>query len=219
MTFMSEIQALFDYGRHQLLERRKNPRNDLLSAIANAEIDGELLSPEFLDGSWLLIVFAGNDTTRNSLSGTMKLLTENMDQRKKLMANPDLFPNFVNEAIRLVSPVTYMRRTLTKDTELGGQPLSEGDKVVMYYAAANRDPDKFPNPNQFDIERANANEHLAFGNGPHVCLGKRVAIMQLETAYRTILDRFPNIRWTGKSTLAPNNFVHAISSLEVDLGD
>lgn len=218
MAFMSEIQALFDYGRHQLLERRKNPKNDLLSAIANAKIDGELLSDEFLDGSWLLIVFAGNDTTRNSLSGTMKLLTEHMDQREKLIANPDLYPNFVNEAIRMVSPVTYMRRTVTKATELGGQPLSEGDKIVMYYAAANRDPAKFDAPNSFDIERKNANEHLAFGNGPHVCLGKRVAIMQLETAYRNILTRFPNVRWTGKSELAPSNFVHAISTLEVDLG-
>ena len=218
LEFMSEIQALFDYGRHQLMERRKNPKNDLLSAIANSKIDGELLSEEFLDGSWLLIVFAGNDTTRNSLSGTMKLLSENMDQRAKLIANPDLATNFVNEAIRMVSPVTYMRRTVTKDTELGGQPLSEGDKVVMYYAAANRDPAKFENPNQFDIERKNANEHLAFGNGPHVCLGKRVAIMQLETAYKNILGRFPNIRWTGNSSLAPNNFVHAISTLEVDLG-
>lgn len=218
MEFMTQIQALFDYGRHQLLERRKNPKNDLLSAIANAKIDGELLSDEFLDGSWLLIVFAGNDTTRNSLSGTMKLLTEHESQRQKLAANGDLFPNFVNEAIRMVSPVTYMRRTVTKDAVLGGQALSEGDKVVMYYAAANRDPAKFENPNQFDIERKNANEHLAFGNGPHVCLGKRVAIMQLESAYRNILGRFPNVRWTGKSALAPNNFVHAISNLEIDLG-
>jgi len=218
MEFMNEIQALFDYGRHQLLERRKNPKHDLLSAIANAQIDGAPLSDEFLDGSWLLIVFAGIDTTRNSLSGTMKLLTENMAQREKLMANPDLFPNFVNEAIRMVSPVTYMRRTVTKAATLGGQAVSEGDKIVMYYAAANRDPSKFEAPNTFDIERANANENLAFGNGPHVCLGKRVAIMQLESAYRNILERFPNIRWTGKSALAPSNFVHAISHLEVDLG-
>ena len=217
MEFMNEIQALFDYGRHQLKLRRGNPQNDLLSAIANSKIDGELLSEEFLDGSWLLIVFAGNDTTRNSLSGTMKLLTEHMDQREKLIASPDLFPNFVNEAIRMVSPVTYMRRTVTENTELGGQALSAGDKVVMYYAAANRDPDKFSSPNTFDIDRKNANENLAFGNGPHVCLGKRVAIMQLESAFQNILRRFPNIRWTGKSSLAPNNFVHAISTLEVDL--
>jgi len=88
----------------------------------------------------------------------------------------------------------------------------------MYYAAANRDPAKFDSPNAFDVERSNAGEHLAFGNGPHVCLGKRVAIMQLETAYRNILRRFPDIQWTGNAELAPSNFVHAISKLDVNLG-
>ncbi|MDJ0920644.1 MAG: cytochrome P450 [Henriciella sp.] len=218
MTFMNEIQAMFDYGRDLLEKRRKDPQNDLLSAIANVKIDGELLSPEFLDGSWLLIIFAGNDTTRNSLSGTMKLLTAFPDQRQKLLDNPDLFPNFVHEAIRMVSPVTYMRRTAIKDTVLGEQPIAVGEKVVMYYPAANRDPAKFPNPDQMDITRENAKEHLAFGNGPHVCLGQRVANMQLEAAYRQILGRFPNVRWTGNGSLAPNNFVHAISALEIDLG-
>ena len=218
MAFMSEIQAMFDYGRHMLAKRRADPQNDLLSAIADVEIGGEPLSPEFLDGSWLLIVFAGNDTTRNSLSGTMRLLTEFADQKEKLIANEDLFPNFVHESIRMVSPVTYMRRTATAEADLGGQTIAEGDKVVMYYAAANRDPSKFPEPNRFDITRANAKEHLAFGHGPHVCLGQRVANMQLDSAYRNILSRFPNIKWTGEQTLAPSNFVHAISSLMVDLG-
>lgn len=218
MEFMNNIQAMFDYGRDLLMKRREDPKEDLLSAIANVEIDGERLSPEFLDGSWLLIVFAGNDTTRNSLSGTMKLLSENPEQKQKLMADPDLFPNFVHESIRMVSPVTYMRRTVTTQTELGGQPLSDGDKIVMYYAAANRDGSKFDAPDAYDIARANAKEHLAFGHGPHVCLGQRVANMQLESAYRQILTRFPNVSWTGNMTLAPNNFVHAISSLEIDLG-
>jgi len=218
MAFMAEIEAMFDYGRSLLTERQKEPREDLLSAIANAKIDGEPLSPEFLDGSWLLIVFAGNDTTRNSLSGTMRLLSENLDERQKLMDHPDLFPNFVHEAIRLVSPVTYMRRTVAQETKLGGQPLQPGEKVVMYYVAANRDPSKFERPDAFDITRANAKEHLAFGHGPHVCLGQRVANMQLEAAYRQILTRFPNVRWTGEQEIAPSNFVHAISKLQIDLG-
>jgi cytochrome P450 len=218
MTFLAEIQAMFDFGRHLLEERRREPKADLLSAIANVRIDGEPLSPEFLDGSWLLIVFAGNDTTRNSLSGTMRLITQFPELRGELAAEPGLFPSFVNEAIRMVTPVTYMRRTATHDTELGGQKIAEGEKVVMYYAAANRDPEKFPDPDRFDIRRANAKEHLAFGHGPHVCLGQRVANMQLEAAYRQILARFPNVRWTGQQVLAPNNFVHAISSLMVDLG-
>lgn len=218
MTFMGEIQAMFEFGRSLLEERRKNPQPDLLSAIANVKIDGKPLSPEFLDGSWLLIVFAGNDTTRNSLSGTMRLITENMAIRDDLKAEPDLFPNFVHEAIRMVTPVTYMRRTATHDTDLGGQKIAEGEKIVMYYPAANRDPEKFPAPNTFDIRRSNAKEHLSFGQGPHVCLGQRVANMQLEAAYRRILARFPKVRWTGEQTIAPNNFVHAISSLMVDLG-
>ncbi|MEL6324488.1 MAG: cytochrome P450 [Pseudomonadota bacterium] len=218
MAFMGEIQAMFDFGRDIIQKRREDPKEDLLSAIAHAEVEGEKLNAEFLDGAWLLIVFAGNDTTRNSLSGTKKLLTENMDERQKLMANPDLFPNFVHEAIRTVSPVTYMRRTLTEDAELGGQAMAEGDKVVMIYPAANRDPKRFADPDTFDITRENAKDHLAFGLGPHVCLGQRVANMQLEAAFRQILGRFPNARWTGNMEIAPNNFVHAISKLEVDLG-
>lgn len=218
MTFMNEIQAMFEYGRHLLEERRKNPQPDLLSAIANVKVDGKPLSPEFLDGSWLLIVFAGNDTTRNSLSGTMRLITEFEELRGQLAADAGLFPNFVNEAIRMVTPVTYMRRTATEDTQLGDQMIGEGEKIVMYYPAANRDPAKFDKPDQFQIGRANAKEHLSFGQGPHVCLGQRVANMQLEAAYRQILERFPKVRWTGEQVLAPNNFVHAISSLTVDLG-
>lgn len=218
MAFLGEIQAMFDFGRALLEERRREPKEDLLSAIANVKIDGKPLSPEFLDGSWLLIVFAGNDTTRNSLSGTMRLLTEFPEQKAKLMADESLFPNFVHEAIRMVTPVTYMRRTVTTDTELGGQAMAEGDKVVMYYPAANRDPAKFAGPDQFDITRENAKEHLSFGHGPHVCLGQRVANMQLESAYKAILSRFPNVKWTGEQVLAPNQFVHAISSLMVDLG-
>ena len=217
-AFMSEIQAMFDFGRSVMKDRRENPKEDLLSAIAHTEIEGEQLNEEFLDGSWLLIVFAGNDTTRNSLSGTMKLITQFPEIRSQLKDNPDLFPKFVQEAIRMVSPVTYMRRTATRDSEIGGQAIAEGEKVVMFYPAANRDPAKFEDPDTFKIERNNSHEHLAFGSGPHVCIGQRVANMQLESAYRQILSRFPNVKWTGRGTLAPNNFVHAISSLEIDLG-
>ncbi|MFT6489453.1 MAG: cytochrome P450 [Parvibaculaceae bacterium] len=212
------VRQMFAFGKKLMEDRRKNPRDDLISAIAKAEVEGEPLSPEFLDGSWLLIIFAGNDTTRNTLSGTMRLLTQFPDEKQKLLDNPDLMPNMVHEAIRMVSPVMYMRRTLTKDVEMSGQKMAAGEKVVMYYGAANRDPEIFENPDQFQVERENASKHIAFGLGPHVCLGQRIAMMQLDTAYRKILERFPNARWTGKQTMAPNNFVHAISHLEVDLG-
>lgn len=213
--FNNNIEEMFDYGRTMLHKRREDPQQDLMSAIARAQVDGELLSDEYLDGSWLLIVFAGNDTTRNTLSGTMKLLTENPDQHARLSADPGLMPNAVNEFIRLVSPVIYMRRTATRDTEIAGQAIAEGEKVIMYFGAANRDESVFPDADRLDVARGNADKHLAFGYGPHVCLGKRVAQIQLEEAYRQILARFPDMRWTGEIDIAPNNFVHAIRHLGV----
>ena len=218
MQFLTEVQAMFDYGQDILKERRKNPREDLLSAIANVEIDGAVLPDEYLDGSWLLIIIAGNDTTRNSTSGLMKLLTQFPEQKAKVIANPDLIPNMVHEGVRMVSPVMYMRRTATRDTEISGQKIAKGEKVIMYYGAANRDPDIFENPDVFDVERANAKDHIAFGTGPHVCLGQRVANMQIEAAYRQILTRFPNITWTGEEDILPNGFTHSIGKLRVDLG-
>jgi len=218
MEFNENVEEMFAYGRDILHRRRLDPKDDLMSAIARAQVDGTLLSDEYLDGSWLLIIFAGNDTTRNTLSGTAKLLSEFPDQRRKLAAAPALLPNAANEFIRMVSPVIYMRRTATKDTELAGQRIAEGEKVIMYYGAANRDPAMFADPDTLDVARANADKHLAFGFGPHVCIGKRVAQIQLEEAYRQILQRFPDMEWTGEIDIAPNNFVHAIRELPVKLG-
>jgi cytochrome P450 len=216
--FLWNVRQMFRFGERVLQDRRANPRDDLLTAIAQAEVDGEPLSQDFLDGAWLLIIFAGNDTTRNSLSGAMRLLTEFPDQKQKLLDEPALIKKMVPEAIRMVSPVIFMRRTLLSDAEIAGQKMSEGEKVIMYYGAANRDPSIFENPDKFDIERENSGDHLSFGAGPHVCLGQRVANMQLEVAYEKILSRFPNVKWTGHMRQAPNNFVNAISELEIDLG-
>lgn len=216
--FNTGVEEMFDYGRTMLLKRREDPRQDLMTAIARAQVDGGLLADEYLDGSWLLIVFAGNDTTRNTLSGAMKLLTEFPEQKQRLIEDPSLLPGAVDEFIRMVSPVIYMRRTATRDAEVNGQLIREGEKVVMYYGAANRDPAMFENPDQLDVTRANANKHIAFGYGPHTCIGKRVAQIQLEEAYRQILARFPDLRWTGNIEIAPNNFVHAISKLGVKRG-
>lgn len=213
--FNANVEEMFEYGRTMLHRRRLDPQPDLLSAIARAQVDGELLSDEFLDGSWLLIVFAGNDTTRNSLSGTMRLLTEFPDEKARLVADPGLLPGAVNEFIRMVSPVIYMRRTATRDAQIAGQTIAEGEKVIMYYGAANRDESLFHDPDRLDVTRANADRHIAFGYGPHVCIGKRVAQIQLEEAYRQILARFPDMRWTGEIDIAPNNFVHAIRKLGV----
>jgi len=211
------LNDMFGYGERVLNDRRANPRDDLMTAIATAKIDDEPLSQEFLDGAWLLIIFAGNDTTRNSLSGTMKLLTQFPDQKQKLLDDPSLIPQMVPEALRMVSPVMHMRRTARYDTEVRGQKIAEGEKVILYYGAANRDPSIFENPDRFDIDRPNAGDHIAFGIGPHVCLGQRIAMMQLEVAYRKILERFPKIEWTGHIGISPSNFVHAINHLEVKL--
>ncbi|MGJ8536797.1 MAG: cytochrome P450 [Parasphingopyxis sp.] len=209
------IAEFFAYGTAQIEDRQKNPRDDLMSAIANAVVDGGPQPDMYLKGAWQLIFIAGNDTTRNSMSGMMKLLTENPDQKAKLLDNPDLLPNAIQEAIRLVSPVIHMKRIVMEDTEIGGQPLSEGEKVVMYYGAANRDPAMFENPHAFDIERKNADRNLAFGFGTHVCLGRQIALMQLESAYRQLLVRFPDMVMDGEMVCAPNNFVHAITEMPV----
>lgn len=216
-VFLGKVDEMFAYGRDVLLARRADPKPDLLSAIANMKVDGELLPDEYLDGSWLLIVFAGNDTTRNSLSGTMKLLTENPAAKARLISNPSLLPNMVEEAVRHVTPVIHMRRTALRDTELGGQKIAEGEKIVMWYGAANRDPSVFPDPDVFDLDRRNAGDHLAFGMGSHVCIGKRVAQMQLESAYRQIHERLPDLTYAGGIDIAPNNFVVAIRGLPVEL--
>ncbi|MBR1228761.1 MULTISPECIES: cytochrome P450 [unclassified Bradyrhizobium] len=214
-AFNENVAEMFAYGQHMLQKRRADPKPDLMSAIARATIDGELLRDEYLDGSWLLIVFAGNDTTRNSISGSMKLLTEFPDQKRALMSDLSLMPNAVDELIRMISPVIYMRRTATEDTEIGAQKIAAGEKVIMYYGAANRDPAIFPDPDRLDIRRANASRNIAFGFGPHVCIGKRVAQLQLEEVYRQLLTRLPDIEYAGGIEMAPNNFVHAIRKLPV----
>ena len=213
--FTNIVKEMFDYGRDILLKRRKDPKDDLLSVIANMEVDGEKLSDEYLDGSWLLIIIAGNETTRNSISGTIKLLTENPDQKEKLINNMELLPNMVNEAIRLISPVIYMRRTTKEETLIGDQKIGPQEKVVLYYGAANRDPDIFKNPDAFDIERENAKKHLAFGYGRHLCLGKHMANMQLAEVYKQILARFPDIQQSDDWKVVPNNFTHSISEMPV----
>ena len=213
--FNTMVEEMFDYGRFILKEKRKNPSDDLLSAIANAKIEGEKLTDEFLDGSWLLIIFAGNDTTRNTMSGGVKLLYENQKQKELLMGDESLLTNFVNETIRCVSPVIHMRRTSLEETEINGQRIGAHEKISLWYGAANRDPDIFKNPNEFNILRENADKHLAFGIGRHTCLGKPIALMQLKEFYSQFLTRFKDFEMNGDWKVAPNNFVHAIQEMPI----
>ena len=215
--FDGVVKDMFDYGERVMADRRKNPRKDLLTIIAESKVGNEIFPQEYLDGSWLLIVFAGNDTSRNSLSGTIRLMTEFPDQRAMVLDDPSLIPQMSEEALRMVSPVIHMRRTATEDTELHGQKIAKDEKVVLWYGAANRDPNVFPDPDTFNMHRDNVEKHLAFGHGVHKCLGSRVAKMQLRLAFEQIFDRFPDIEWTGRQKISPNPLVHAISSLEVNL--
>ena len=215
--FNSVVEDMFAYGETVMSDRRSSPREDLLTTISRSKLHEELLPQEFLDGSWLLIIFAGNDTSRNSLSGTIRLMTEFPDERAKVLADPSLIPNMSEEALRMVSPVIHMRRTSVEETVLNKQKISKDEKLVLWYGAANRDPDIFPNPDKFDVTRENAEKHLAFGHGVHKCLGSRIAKMQLRMSFERIFDRFPQITWTGKQTVSPNALVHAISSLPVNL--
>ncbi len=215
--FKKVVEEMFAYGAQVMADRRANPREDLLTVIAHSKLNDETLPQEYLDGSWLLIIFAGNDTTRNSLSGTIKLMTEWQDQRAMVLDDMSLIPRMSEEALRMVSPVKHMRRTALADSEINGQRIAKDEKVVMWYGAGNRDPDVFANPDVFDMTRDNVDKHIAFGHGVHKCLGSRVAQMQLRVAYEQIFARFPNIEFTGQIKYGPNALVHAISKLKVNL--
>jgi cytochrome P450 len=215
--FDNMIDEMFDYGRFILNKKKEQPENDLLSAIANAKIEGEDLSQEFLDGSWLLIVFAGNDTTRNTMSGGIKLLHENPEQKQLVLDDFERVSGLINETVRYVSPVIHMRRTSLEETVIGEQRIGSYEKIALWYGAANRDPEIFDDPDKFNIMRSNAEKHLAFGIGRHTCLGKPVALMQLREFFSQFLSRFPDYQLTGNWKVAPNNFVHAIQEIPIKL--
>ena len=206
---------LFKMGRDMIEERRKNPTDDLMSVVANTKIEGGELPPELLDGFFLLMVIAGNETTRNTLTGGLMALTDNPEEREKLLKNPALISNATDEMLRWVTSVIYFRRTATKDTNIRGQDIKAGDKVVMWYGSANRDEDIFKDGHLFRVDRENAKKHLAFGAGEHLCLGNRLGHMQIRILFEELLDRFPNIHSTSDPVRIPSNFLAGISELKV----
>ena len=206
---------LFKMGRDMIEERRKNPTDDLMSVVANTKIEGGELPPELLDGFFLLMVIAGNETTRNTLTGGLMALTDNPEEREKLLKDPALISNATDEMLRWVTSVIYFRRTATKDTNIRGQDIKAGDKVVMWYGSANRDEDIFKDGHLFKVDRENAKKHLAFGAGEHLCLGNRLGHMQIRILFEELLDRFPNIHSTSDPVRIPSNFLAGISELKV----
>ena len=206
---------LFKMGRDMIEERRKSPTDDLMSVVANTKIEGGELPPELLDGFFLLMVIAGNETTRNTLTGGLMALTDNPEEREKLLKDPALISNATDEMLRWVTSVIYFRRTATKDTNIRGQDIQAGDKVVMWYGSANRDEDIFEDGHLFRVDRENAKKHLAFGAGEHLCLGNRLGHMQIRILFEELLDRFPNIHSTSDPVRIPSNFLAGISELKV----
>ena len=203
---------LFKMGRDMIEERRKNPTDDLMSVVANTKVEGGALPPELLDGFFLLMVIAGNETTRNTLTGGLMALTENPEERAKLLEDPTLISNATDEMLRWVTSVIYFRRTAMKDTNIRGQDIKAGDKIVMWYGSANRDEDIFPDGHLFRVERENAKKHLAFGAGEHLCLGNRLGHMQIRILFEELLARFPNIHSTSNPVRIPSNFLAGIFS-------
>ena len=206
---------LFKMGRDMIEERRKSPTDDLMSVVANTKIEGGELPPELLDGFFLLMVIAGNETTRNTLTGGLMALTDNPEEIEKLLKDPALISNATDEMLRWVTSVIYFRRTATKDTNIRGQDIKAGDKVVMWYGSANRDEEIFEDGHLFRVDRENAKKHLAFGAGEHLCLGNRLGHMQIRILFEELLDRFPNIHSTSDPVRIPSNFLAGISELKV----
>ena len=208
---------LFKMGRDMIEERRKNPTDDLMSLVANSQVEGEGLPQELLDGFMLLMVIAGNETTRNTMTGGLIALSQNPEEKEKLIKDPSLISNAADEMLRWVSSVMYMRRTAACDTEIRGQSIKKGDKLILWYGAANRDEEIFNDAHLFKVDREDAGKHIAFGAGQHLCLGHRLGKLQIQILYEELLARFPNIEVISKPKRIPSNFLDGISYLKVKI--
>jgi cytochrome P450 len=188
------------------------PGSDLISMLAHSPSTRQM-GPEELLGNLVLLIVGGNDTTRNSISGGLYFLNQNPVEFQKLRDQPTLIPNMVSEIIRYQTPLAHMRRTATRDTELGGKAIKKGEKVVMWYLSGNRDEDAIDRPDQFIIDRPRARQHLSFGFGIHRCIGNRLAELQLKIMWEEILRRFTHIEVVGEPQRIYSNFVHGYMSL------
>lgn len=211
---MGEMLARFD---RELEDRRgKPPTDDLLSRMVHSEAMGHMEPMERIANIALLIV-GGNDTTRNSMSALVEAFDRYPEELERLRADPSLIPNAAQEIIRWQSPVTHMRRTALEDTQLGGQTIRKGEKVVMWYISANRDESVFPDAERFDVGRTNARRHLGFGHGIHRCVGAKLAEDQLATLIGEIVSRGWNLVPQGKPERLASPFLHGFTSVPVKI--
>ena len=206
---------VFSYAEELAAKRRLAPRQDLVSVLLKAEVEGEQLDQLELDLFFMLLIVAGNETTRNLMSGAMTAFFDHPDQWELLRRDRSLLPSAVEEMLRYVTPVMHFRRTATTDLELGGQKIQEGDKVVFWHISANRDENVFTDPDTFDITRT-PNNHIAFGGGgPHFCLGANLARMEIMVMFDRLLDRIPDIRLDGEVQRLQSNFINGTKHIPV----
>lgn len=213
MESMISFQAI---AAELIAERRAHPTDDLLTSLVQAEVDGERLSDDDIMSFFSLLMVAGNDTTRQSTAHGMQALTDFPDQRAWLMEDLDeRMHSAVEEIVRWASPIMTFRRTAARDCELGGQQITAGDKVIMFYASANWDTEVFEHPENLDLGRS-PNKHISFGGGGiHHCLGNQLARRQLAATFRELLTRLPDIASTGTPTYGAGNFFHTVSEMPV----
>jgi cytochrome P450 len=213
---LGAVIEMFNYAHQVAGDKRKQPADDLATRILHAEVDGERLDDIDFNLFFLLLIDAGGDTTRNLVGGGLLALFEHPDERRRLQNDLDgMLPTAVDEMLRWVSPVIYMRRTATQACEIANTPIEEGDKVVMYYGSANRDERAFAAPDRFDVARE-PNEHIAFGGGgPHFCLGSHIARVEIQALLRELLTRLPDIAPSGPAEWLASNFISGPKHLPV----
>jgi len=207
---------VFAYGDGLAKERRGKNGKDLVSVLVNGEMsDGIPLTERDFHTNFLLLVVAGNETTRHTITHTMINLINHPDQLARLQEDPDLIPWAVEEFLRFASPVYHFRRTATKDAEIHGKTVKKGEKVVTWFASGNRDEAIFENPDKFDVTR-NPNEHMTFGRGgPHMCLGNALARIELRVMFEDLIGRIDSMEVTGPVDYLRSNFVHGIKRMPV----
>ena len=213
---MAAVIEMFRYSGEVFNDRRAKPREDLSTRLAHATAHDRPFDEVDFGLMFMLLVDAGGDTTRNLVAGGMDALFAHPNELSRLRSNVDgLLPTAVEELLRWVSPVTYMRRTATADTTLAGQQIRSGDKVVMYYGSANRDETVFAEPYRFDIGRT-PNEHVAFGSGgPHFCLGAHLARAEASALFQELFARLPDLEPAGPTEWLPSTFISGPKHLPV----
>jgi cholest-4-en-3-one 26-monooxygenase len=205
---------MWAYANQLANERKEHPLGDLVSVLMQAEVDGDRLSEMEFDSFFLLLAVAGNETTRNLISGGMRALIEHPEERARLVADPARLSTGIEELLRWVSPLIHFRRTATRDVEMHGQTIREGDKVVIFYPSANMDERVFVNPQTFDVGRT-PNDHLAFGIGEHFCLGANLARLEIRLIFEELLRRLPDLEFAGPVRRLRSNFINGIKAMPV----